>query len=157
MPTKLGGKICVLYRPEKEVLGLTLEDIDLTNKTISINKQLVFADKYILTPPKTSTSKRIIPIDYTLVEFLQKWREYQNNIRLSQPKYKENYTDEENRIWSITKDAKTKFKFQNFVCTHSTGTVVKYAELQTIACKYGFNFHSLRAHTQPYAPKTAHR
>ena len=127
-----------------EVLGLTWEDIDLTNKTISINKQLVFADKYILTPPKTSTSKRIIPIDDNLVKFLRKWREYQNNLRLSQSKYKENYTDEENRIWSITKDAKTKFKFQNFVCTHSIGTVVKYSELQTIARKYGFNFHSLR-------------
>ncbi|MBR3624706.1 MAG: tyrosine-type recombinase/integrase [Selenomonadaceae bacterium] len=130
-----------------EVLGLTWDDVDFTNKTISVTKQIIFSGKsYFLGPPKTKTSVRVIPIDDALLDFLRQWKNLQSENYISDKGYMENFTDDENRIWSITKEAKTgqNLKLQDFVCTNLKGKLVKYPTLKDFARKHGFNFHSLR-------------
>ena len=47
-----------------EFCGLTAKDIDLKNKTVTINKQLhrTIDMRYIIEPPKSDAGKRVIPI-----------------------------------------------------------------------------------------------
>jgi len=55
-----------------EGLALTWNDIDLTNKTISINKTL--NEKMVLSSPKTEESDRVLNISDDLVEVLENQR-----------------------------------------------------------------------------------
>ena len=59
-----------------EALGLTWDDIDLKNKTININHQLIYKKKdgecqFYINKPKTKSGKRIIPINDRLYELLE--------------------------------------------------------------------------------------
>ena len=56
-----------------ELLGLTREDIDLDNATISINKQ--YTRQKTITAPKTSSSVRVISIPAFLVSLIKKYLE----------------------------------------------------------------------------------
>lgn len=68
-----------------ETLGLTWDDIDLENKTISINKILYYNDKsksWYFGPTKTKSSNRIIKIGNTLVDILKKYKTRQTENKL---------------------------------------------------------------------------
>src|SRR5699024_2118470 len=59
-----------------ESLELNLDDIDLENKTIDINKNIVYDSlekQTKITTPKTKTSKRVLFLDDKTVSVLQKW------------------------------------------------------------------------------------
>lgn len=65
-----------------EIIGLTWNDVDLKNKTISINHQLLYKDygdgfKFHYSEPKTETGNRIIPMTPKCYKALIKQREQQ--------------------------------------------------------------------------------
>lgn len=59
-----------------ELLALTVGDIDLDNKTLTVNKSCQYLNgERVITPPKTEKSNRVVPLPDSLVEEL---REYFN-------------------------------------------------------------------------------
>lgn len=59
-----------------ELLALTVGDIDLDKKTLTVNKSCQYLNgERVITPPKTEKSNRVIPLPNSLVEEL---REYFN-------------------------------------------------------------------------------
>lgn len=69
-----------------ELLGLHIDDINLMDKTIIINKNLnydKFNHKYIEVPPKTNASYRIIPIPNNMVEILNEYLKYRCAISIN--------------------------------------------------------------------------
>ena len=69
-----------------ELLGLHIDDINLIDKTININRNLnydKFNHKYIEVPPKTNTSYRIIPIPNNMVEILNEYLKYRCTISIN--------------------------------------------------------------------------
>ncbi|NLM63581.1 MAG: site-specific integrase [Mollicutes bacterium] len=64
-----------------ELLALTIDDIDLENKTININKtcSYVTGKGYIVTTPKTLESKRIIYINDKTIDVIKEYLKYISN------------------------------------------------------------------------------
>ncbi len=62
-----------------EVLGLCWNDISFQQHTINVRRQYSYLGDLgnILTPPKTPSSLRQIPIDETLVQLLKRWKKQQ--------------------------------------------------------------------------------
>lgn len=66
-----------------EILGLTWDDVNFEEKTISINKTLYhIKDEFLLQEPKTSSSVRTIHIDDDIIRVLKKQKVKQNLERL---------------------------------------------------------------------------
>lgn len=114
-----------------EVCGLTWDCIDLNNKTITVEKILVYKGKgfYDLGTPKTPSSYRTISIGDTLVDVLKKNKEWQGN---NKSEYKEHYIN------------------SDFVCTKENGESIttnslKYlSRVVNLELGIDFNFHALR-------------
>lgn len=114
-----------------EVCGLTWDCVDLKNKTIRVEKILIFKTKigYEFSTPKTKNSIRIIDIGDTLVNILKYHKEWQQKNRKDYGQY---YTD------------------NNFVCTKENGTFVTMTSLRYLSrivnmdLQIKFNFHALR-------------
>ena len=69
-----------------EALGITWDDIDLKNRTININHQLIYKKKdgkfrFYISKPKSKSGERIIPINDTLYDILEEYKE--NTIFMS--------------------------------------------------------------------------
>lgn len=74
-----------------EILGLTWDNIDFENKTLTVEKSLVpTKNKLQLTTPKTEKSKRTIYISDTIIKELKELKYNQNLIKKF---LKENYLD----------------------------------------------------------------
>lgn len=75
-----------------EMCGLTWSDIDLNNKTITLNQALIREENiYTISDLKTDSSYRTIPISDTLVSKLRKHKQIQNLNKLKYgPLYKKN-------------------------------------------------------------------
>ncbi len=66
---------------KSEILALTWEDVDFTNKKVNINKTLAIGEKgIIVNTPKTKSSKRIISLDERTIEILKHWRKEQRKV-----------------------------------------------------------------------------
>lgn len=66
---------------KSEILALTWEDVDFTNKKLNINKTLAIGEKgIIVNTPKTKSSKRIISLDERTIEILKHWRKEQRKL-----------------------------------------------------------------------------
>lgn len=66
-----------------EALALTWNDVDFTNRLLTINKTLSQTRKgYSVQPPKTKSSNRVISIDYKTCKQLQKWKLRQKELFL---------------------------------------------------------------------------
>src|SRR5690606_28669398 len=78
-----------------EALALTWDDIDLKNKTITINKTLVYPlnSKPYISTPKTKNSIRKITIDDKLVKLLKKHKINRNEMYLRYKDYKKPETN----------------------------------------------------------------
>lgn len=73
-----------------ELLALTWDDVDFVNKTISVNKTLVYIKNretgkfgFELQTPKTLTSKRLMPLSDNVIRALKKQRRNQNFYKIS--------------------------------------------------------------------------
>ncbi|HDT7488199.1 TPA: site-specific integrase [Enterococcus faecium] len=113
-----------------EVCGLTWDDVDFSNGTITVEKQMVKNDgAWVYGTPKTSSSNRTIFIGQTLLAILKKHKKQQLENRM---KYGNLYID------------------SNAVCTKEDGelvtpSVVKWNTRRiSNALSLSFNFHSLR-------------
>ena len=113
-----------------EVCGLTWDDVDFSNGTITVEKQMVKNDgAWVYGTPKTSSSNRTIFIGQTLLAILKKHKKQQLENRM---KYGKLYID------------------PNAVCTKEDGelvtpSVVKWNTRRiSNALSLSFNFHSLR-------------
>ncbi|HAP7858541.1 TPA: site-specific integrase [Enterococcus faecium] len=113
-----------------EVCGLTWDDVDFSNGTITVEKQMVKNDgAWVYGTPKTSSSNRTIFIGQTLLAILKKHKKQQLENRM---KYGKLYID------------------SNTVCTKEDGelvtpSVVKWNTRRiSNALSLSFNFHSLR-------------
>lgn len=145
-----------------EVMGLTWEDVDFENETISINKIIYKRKpKWYFGSTKTESSVRTIKIGKTLIAALRKHKKWQmeNRMKYGQhfiQQYEVEEVDERTReklrrihSLSLTIDAGV-MKSINMVCTKENGDMVtpetfKYAS-RVIHYSLGilFNFHSLR-------------
>ena len=111
-----------------EVCGLTWDNVDFSNGTITVEKQMVKNDgAWVYGTPKTSSSNRTIFIGQTLLAILKKHKKQQLENRM---KYGKLYID------------------SNAVCTKEYGelvtpSVVKW-NTRRISNALSFNFHSLR-------------
>lgn len=113
-----------------EVSGLTWDNIDFDNKTLTVNKQMIMKKKeFDVTSPKTKASYRTIAVGNSLLTVLKRFRTYQkeNKVRYGQ------------------------FYFDSpFVCTKQNGkpitpSVIKYYTTKlSQELDFPFNFHSLR-------------
>ena len=113
-----------------EVCGLTWDDVDFSNGTITVEKQMVKNDgAWVYGTPKTSSSNRTIFIGQTLLAILKKHKKQQLENRM---KYGKLYID------------------SNALCTKEDGelvtpSVVKWNTRRiSNALSLSFNFHSLR-------------
>lgn len=114
-----------------EVCALQWDNIDLDNKTLTVNHTLIYKGKgmYELSTPKTKSSYRVIKIGDTLVNILKKHRLWQKKNKLEYGQY---YTD------------------SDYVCTKENGELITTNSLKYLSkvvnyeLKINFNFHSLR-------------
>lgn len=145
-----------------EVLSLTWDDINFKNKTISINKSLIFNDEnkqWYFGPTKTFTSNRTIKIGDTLINILKKFKKKQKENKLKYGEYyKIIYTKEElvnnkplQRLYVLPANVTNeKLTQQNLVCARIDGNLLttngmKYvSKVINYELNIDFKFHSLR-------------
>ncbi|MDB8564282.1 site-specific integrase [Turicibacter sanguinis] len=121
-----------------ETFALTWDALDLENKKVSINKQLIHTRKshsgsseYKIATPKTKAGTRVTYLTHTLVEALQEFKEQQAH---NKKRYEEHY---------ITNDL-------DYVFVRENGELIKYDSLQTFLRRAGerlgfrTNYHRLR-------------
>lgn len=65
-----------------EALGLTWDDIDFEENTISINKTFDYKYKFNFKPTKSKNSMRTLKIDPDTMNYLKKWKIYQMEFLL---------------------------------------------------------------------------
>ena len=126
-----------------EVFSLTWEDIDFNKKTISVTKTVAISLK--VTPPKTKTSVRTVPIGDTLIKYL---KVYKNNQMKNELFYGEFYTHLALQNGVI---CEVDGKDDNFIIRRENGKYAPYRAFKdnatkSVSRKVGFpvNFHSFR-------------
>lgn len=105
-----------------EVCGLTWDNIDFKNKTLSIEKILVYhkSGVMVLQSPKTRASIRKIAIGDTLIDLLKIHKEWQSENKI---KYGEFYLNDSN----INYGQYINSKKHGFICTAENGEIVNTA------------------------------
>ena len=145
-----------------EVLSLTWADIDFKNKTISINKSLIFNDdnkQWYFGPTKTFTSNRTIKIGDTLINILKKFKKKQMENKLKYGEYyKIIYSKEElvnnkklKRLYVLYASIPSgDLKQESLICSRIDGNLLttngmKYvSKVVNYELNIDFKFHSLR-------------
>lgn len=128
-----------------EVCGLTWDNIDFENKTLSVNKILLYksSKNIVLQSPKTKSSIRTIAIGDTLLNLLKNHKIYQLE---NKSKYGEFYISDD----YIDYDKYISSKEFGFVCREENGEVVNTAMFRHLCfvinkkMNIDFEFHSLR-------------
>lgn len=150
-----------------ETFGLTWEDINFSNKTISINKSMYYNEEtksWYLGTPKTKTSIRTIEIGDTLLDLLKKCKKQQSENKLKYGIYYTNsYENEEiidnkryRRLYFLPSNISTTYKKVNFVCVRENGSVITPGTFRYVSkivnheLGINFSYHSLR-HTHATA------
>ena len=130
-----------------EVLGLTWSDINFGGKTIEVNRQVVYivGKKDCLTPPKTSTSCRLICVDDFLLSELKRWKAQQeaNEAKLG-GSYVYAYCDADGKIFRQSKSLPFIGERVQFVCTREKGQPLQKKYIGKYLLREGFNAHSFR-------------
>lgn len=128
-----------------EVCGLTWDNIDFENKTLTVDKTLVSKKGAIceLQSPKTTTSYRTIAIGDTLITILRKVKKAQLENRLKYGTFYNNNDEIDFSEYEYSKAA-------GFVCREENGKCITTNKIkrlsQTIEEKlnFDFSFHMLR-------------
>ena len=145
-----------------EVLALTWDDVDFKNKSLSINKTLIFNDEnkqWYFGPTKTFTSNRKIIIGDTLINTLKKFKRKQLENKLKYGEYyKVIYSKEElinnkslKRLCVLNSNIPSgNLVQQKVVCARIDGNLLttngmKYvSKVINYELNIDFKFHSLR-------------
>ena len=128
-----------------EVCGLTWDNIDFENKTLTVEKILVYynSKKNFLQTPKTRASHRTIALGDSLLTILKKHKEAQQK---NKEKHKDFHLNDEIISYGIY----THCKIHGFVCTSETGEIINTSMFRHLSYVVNnllgiqFNFHSLR-------------
>ena len=138
-----------------EVFGLTWNDVDFVNETITVNKQQVrFNDdklKWCIAPPKSTASNRTIRIGKTLIDALKKEQINQKQNRLLYGEHFKQYTtvqikDELHHVI----ETKNSSEALNLICIEASGEWItsnrfRYcSKIINEQLEIPFNFHALR-------------
>lgn len=137
-----------------EIYGLTWDDIDLKNKTLSVNKILLKMDSdWYFATPKTSSSYRTIRVGDTLLDALKKHRKWQLENKLFYGEfYSQQYVDNANKLLTFKNDNNIVIPYRavDLINTKENGEILtsdsfKYAA-RIIHYSLGieFRFHDLR-------------
>lgn len=129
-----------------ETFAITWDDIDFNNKTLCINKQVQYFDKYWVITNTKYNSDRIIYLDDVMLEILKKYKKQQIKDRIY---YGEHYTklkiNSKNQINTIEGTE------INLINKRNNGTYIQPRVMQhcsrVIHYKLGitdFDFHTLR-------------
>lgn len=138
-----------------EAIALTWDDIDFDNKTVNVDKIIVYRDrKYCFGTPKTKSSIRKIKIGKTLIQSLKIHKKLQSENRLRYGQYyTQQYKVDGPITWIHSLDLTVPSGVMepvNFVCTKENGSMVtaetfKYAsKIINHMLGIDFNYHSLR-------------
>lgn len=130
----------------REIYGLTWEDIDFDNGTISVNKQIKdLVGKRYLAPPKTANSRRIVYIDSQLVTFLKELKARQDNAKKDVNKlWMYSYLDDDGNIYQTTEKQADNIQDIQFICCNAHGKLIRAHSFGTFLSRYEVNAHSFR-------------
>lgn len=131
-----------------EVLGLCWNDISFQQHTINVRRQYSYLGDLgnILTPPKTPSSLRQIPIDETLVQLLKRWKKQQiewESFAGTTYCIIDEQPDHTLRIYSKAL-APSNANRQMMVCTTPQGHPVSRSTVMQALHKADLNAHSFR-------------
>lgn len=132
-----------------ETLGLTWDCVDFENRTISVERQLIYPSSEvgcIFSEPKTKTSRRKILVDENLMALLRQWKTKQAaNEMEAGGRYFHVYESKDGGAWQVSKGAKMESMTRRaLVCTYPNGKHVQRTSLVLFMTSHGLNFHSLR-------------
>lgn len=124
---------------KEEIVPLTKDDIDLKNKTISINKAVTFIHNQPVLKDTKNKKTRTVPIlniIYDLVEKLVENCNNENKLIFIKQSDKKMLTDSaikrhlESFLYSVNKDTKKSLKFTCHQLRHSYCTMLYYADVK---------------------------
>lgn len=132
-----------------EVIGLSWDNIDLENRKILVDKQIVKSRErkyFFISPTKTKTSVREISFGETLLTELKRWKAMQErNESEYGDAYVKNYIGEGGRIISASiSEAPEQCRIFNAVCTKENGTLLSRSTLSAFLLSNNLNAHSFR-------------
>lgn len=118
-----------------EVLGLSWNDVDFVNRTITINKQLakISSNTFGIKEPKTKNSIRVIPIPPVLITILKEYRQQQGNNYSILPLKKSNTSAINTMIRSIIKGK----SFHDLRHTYATILLSNGVDIKTVSALLG--------------------
>ncbi|SHI55892.1 Site-specific recombinase XerC [Anaerovibrio lipolyticus DSM 3074] len=130
-----------------EICGLTWENVDLTNRIITVKTQLVYvARTHFFKGLKTDSSYRTIYIDSVLAETLTKWKtlQQQNKERM-QGGYLKCYSNEKQEVTIASSSLNIQGQTPiNLVVTDLDGRPVHARNTFYYFKQFGLNAHSFR-------------
>lgn len=119
---------------KEEIVPLTVNDIDLQNKTISINKAVTFVHNQPVIKETKNKKNRTVPIlDIVYDTVVELINNANNNLLFTKETDKKMLTDSaikrhlESFLYDINKDRETKIKFTCHQLRHSYCTMLYYA------------------------------
>lgn len=124
---------------KEEIVPLTINDIDLENKTISINKAVTFIHNQPIVKSTKNKKSRVVPIlniIYDLVQNLIKNCNNDEKLIFVKESDKKMLTDSaikrhlESFLYSVNKDNKNTIKFTCHQLRHSYCTMLYYADVK---------------------------
>lgn len=137
-----------------EVLGLTWDNIDFDNGTLTVEKQLQLfkidsRKAWVLSTPKTKASYRTILLGKTILELLrhEKLRQKQNRLQYGEYYFKYSSQNVKKGVNEIVEDGSGEIEF---VCRQDSGKLLTHAGIKycfiVINNKLDikFEFHALR-------------
>ncbi len=132
-----------------ELLGLTWDDLDLENGSLSVTKQITPINKTSLyySEPKTESSKRTIILDSTTLSILRKWKKLQTEQEISLgTQYVCTYVSDDNKIILCSKGITPPdtCRLVKPICTRMNGKLIYRTAFIHHLKANGVNSHSFR-------------
>lgn len=131
-----------------EALGLSWDDVDFDNKSISIIHQLIHINNVgnVLTDLKTDYSHRTIPVDPILIDKLKQWKKLQSQNELALgSSYCIIDKQQDDILVNYSKAYETATTNRQYlVCTNNKGQNISRNWVMTCLNREGFNSHSFR-------------